>query len=102
MSNAPQPDQELDRIRTAITAAREKIVLETSFDVAPLAGALEGLCEQIAALPMEAARGYAGPLQATLQLLEALEDDISLAHDEIQQRMVALNGAEMPSEEGIE
>jgi len=102
MSNAPQPDQELDRIRTAITAARERIVDEMSFDVAPLTGALEGLCEQIAALPLEAARAYAGPLQATLQLLEALEDDISLAHDKIQRRMLALNGNKMPSEEGID
>ena len=94
MVSAPQPEQELDRIRSAIVVAREKLSREASFDVAPLASDLNGLCEQIAALPVETARGYVAGLQSTLQLLVALEDDIRTAHDALQQRMAALDGGE--------
>ncbi len=102
MASAPQPEQELNRIRNAIIAAREKLNREASFDVAPLTGALEGLCEQIAALPMETARGYAPGLQATLQLLEALEEDIAMARDELQRRMDNLAGPEAAGGEGVD
>ena len=40
MASAPQPDQELHRIRGAITTAREKLHNEASFDIEPLTGAL--------------------------------------------------------------
>ncbi|MDA1098911.1 MAG: hypothetical protein O2967_07980 [Proteobacteria bacterium] len=101
MASAPQPDQELNRIRTAIIAAREKLNREASFDVAPVTSALEGLCEQIAALPMDIARSHAPGLRSTLQLLEALQNDITSAHDELQQRMDKLDGPGMTGDEGI-
>jgi hypothetical protein len=102
MASAPQPEQELNRIHTAIISARKSVGTETSFDVAPLTGALEGLCEQIAALPAETARGYAPGLHSTLQLLEALEEDIHRAHDELQQRMENLGVTETDGGEGID
>lgn len=102
MVSAPQPDQEMERIRAAIVTAREKLSGKADFDLSPLTGALEGLCERIAALPMEAARGYADGLQSTLQLLQALEDDISRAHDELQQRMAALGEPGPDGEEGVD
>jgi hypothetical protein len=108
MVSAPQPDQELNRIRGAINAARENLKRSTAmeqepnFDVAPLTGALERLCEQIAALPTDSARGFAAPLQSTLQLLEALEDDIRQAHGELQQRMRAMGASESEIEAEFE
>ena len=102
MASAPQPEQELNRIRAAIIAAREKLEREASFDVAPLAGALEGLCEQIAALPGDAARGYGPGLQSTLQLLEALEEDIRIAHGDLQRRMEKLTGSGAAGGEGVD
>jgi hypothetical protein len=98
MASAPQPDQELNRIRGAIVTAREKLNNEASFDVEPLTGALESMCEQIAALPTDDARAYAAPLQTTLQLLEALEDDIRQAHHELKQRMQAAGGNDTAAE----
>ena len=78
MVSAPRPDQELDRIRTAIIAARAKLANEASFDVA---------------------RGYAPGLQQTLQLLEALEEDIRTAHDELERRIGPLDEPEPDGEE---
>ena len=100
MASAPQPDQELHRIRGAITTAREKLHNEASFDIEPLTGALESVCEQIAALPTDTARTYAVGLQTTLQLLEALEDDIRQAHGALQQRMQAAGDSEAAAEAG--
>ncbi|MBL6954484.1 MAG: hypothetical protein ISR50_17735 [Alphaproteobacteria bacterium] len=102
MTSAPQPEQALNHIRAAIIAARENLDREASFDLAPLTGVLEGLCEQIAALPTEVAQGYAASLQSTLQLLEALENDIHGAHDKLQQRMEDLGVTETASGEGAE
>ena len=108
MVSAPQPDQELNRIRGAIVAAQQNLKRsastnqEPNFDVAPLTGALERLCEQIAALPMDTARGFAAPLQATLQLFEALEDDIRQAHGDLQQRMRVMGASETEIESDFE
>ena len=98
MAGAPQPDQELNRIRGAIAAARQNLNAEAGFDVSPLTTALDTVCEQIAAMPLDTAKAFAAPLQVTLQLLEALEEDIRAAHGELQERMKAMGGEEYISE----
>jgi hypothetical protein len=102
MAGAPKPDQELKRICGAIATARQNLNDESGFDVSPLTASLDGLCEQIAAMPVDMAKTYAAPLQATLKLLEALEEDIRGAHGALQQRMRAMAGAKAAGGDGEE
>ncbi len=102
MAVAPQPEAELNRIQGAIIAARESLLAEEAFDISPLTGSLDSLCEQIAAMPAETAKAYAAPLQTTLQLLEALEADIRDAHAALRERMISLGGGDLADEDGDE
>ncbi len=102
MAGAPKPDHELQRICGAIATARQNLNDDARFDVSPLTASLDSVCEQIAAMPHDMAKGYIAPLQATLKLLEALEDDIRTAHGALRQRMSAIGGTDATAEAGEE
>lgn len=91
MPTPPDPGRDIARIRATITSLRGRIEGGERVDLAGLTRDVGALCEQLAAMPGEAARPHGPALTDVMNDLNDLEGLLRHLHDDLDQRVAALS-----------
>lgn len=71
---------DLQKVASVLTTARRLLAGGTMIDLSALQGMVRGVCDQVAALPLEQARAMRPGLESLLSGLDRLGDDLQALH----------------------